>query len=127
MIAHYRARVSGPLLDRFDMQVEVPPVPAKDLRAAPPGESSATVAARVAASRRRSEERRGGPGALGTEARRILDRAIRRLGLSARAHDAILRVARTIADLEGAKDVETPHVAEAVQYRALDRGGEAPI
>jgi len=127
MIAHYRARVSGPLLDRFDMQVEVPPVPAKDLRAAPPGESSAAVAARVAASRRRSEERRGGPGALGTEARRILDRAIRRLGLSARAHDAILRVARTIADLEGAKDVETPYVAEAVQYRALDRGGEAPI
>ncbi len=120
MIAQYRSRVSGPLLDRFEMQVEVPPVPLTDLSKAAPGEASEVVAARVAAARRRCE--------LETEpvatnpALKILHQSICRLGLSARAHDAILRVARTIAHLEGAPSIEVQHVAEAVQYRALDRG-----
>ena len=119
MIAHYRDRVSGPLLDRFAIQVEVPSVPPTDLAKAAPGESSAVVAARVAAARRRREHDTE-PAPTGS-AQRILHQAIRRLGLSARAHDAILRVARTIAYLEGTNVIESAHVAEAVQYRALDR------
>ncbi len=119
MIAHYRSRVSGPLLDRFEMQVEVPPLPLEDLARATPGEASAVVAERVAAARRRREQ--GVEPLLTEPARRILHRAIRRLALSARAHDAILRVARTIAFLEGAREIESQHVAEAVQYRILDR------
>ncbi len=118
-VANYRARVSGPLLDRFEIQVEVPPVPLTDLAKATFGEASVVVAARVAAARRRSIE---DPEPLVTSAgRRILHAAIRRLGLSARAHDAILRVARTIAHLDGVTSIEPQHVAEAVQYRVLDR------
>jgi magnesium chelatase family protein len=138
MIAHYRQRVSGPLLDRFDLQVGVPPVARRDLTAAPAGESSAAVAARVGAARARQAERFAGFGATTTNAamggaalrrfaaaapdgRRILDLALRRLGLSARAHDGILRVARTIADLEGVSEIRARDIAEAVQYRAFDR------
>jgi magnesium chelatase family protein len=137
MIAHYRQRVSGPLLDRFDLQVSVPPVAGKDLGVAPTGESSAVVAARVAAARARQAERFAGLGAVtnaamgasmlrrhaapGPDGRRILGLALRRLGLSARAHDGILRVARTIADLDGADAIRVDHIAEAVQYRAFDR------
>ncbi len=120
MIAHYRSRVSGPLLDRFEMQVEVPPVPLRDLVRASPGEPSAVVAARVAAARRRCEQ--DTEPAPTDSARRVLHQAIRQFGLSARAHDAILRVARTIADLEGAHTISPANLAEAVQYRALDRG-----
>jgi magnesium chelatase family protein len=137
MVAAYRGRVSGPLIDRCDLQVSVPPLRPRDLRAAPPGESSAVVAARVAAARRRQVERLGDPGNA-TNARldparlrehaapdeagaRLLERALRRLGLSARAHDGVLRVARTIADLEGEEGIGAPHVAEAIQYRCLDR------
>jgi len=119
MIAHYRSRVSGPLLDRFEIQVEVPPVPLKDLAKAAPEEPSAVVAARVVAARRRREHDIE-PG-LSASALRVLHQAIRRLGLSARAHDAILGVARTIAHLEGAASIEAQHVAEAAQYRTLDR------
>ena len=133
MIAQYRGRVSGPLLDRFQMQVEVPP-PARSRR---PPESSEAVAARVEESRRRQAVRLRGsahrhnstlsgdslvrharPDAAG---RRLLDRAVRHLALSARAHDAILTVARTIADLEGSEEIAADHVAEAIQYRAFDR------
>ncbi|MCZ6696009.1 MAG: YifB family Mg chelatase-like AAA ATPase [Acidobacteria bacterium] len=133
MIAQYRGRVSGPLLDRFQMQVEVPP-PARSRR---PPESSEAVAARVEESRRRQATRLRGSahrhnstlsGALlvrqacpDAAGRRLLDRAVRHLGLSARAHDAILKVARTIADLEGIEEVAAEHVAEAIQYRAFDR------
>ena len=124
MIAHYRSRVSGPLLDRFEIQVEVPPVPLADFERAAPGETSALVAGRVAAARRRRDL--GVAPAIAASARRILHQAIRRLGLSARAHDAILRVARTIADLDAAASIEAPHVAEAVQYRTLDRDGAQP-
>ena len=132
-IAHYRGRVSGPLLDRFQMQVEVPP-PARSHR---PAESSETVAARVEESRRRqaarlrgsrhqsnatlSEELLSSHARLDAAGRRLLDRAVRHLGLSARAHDATLRVARTIADLAGSEGIAAEHLAEAVQYRAFDR------
>ena len=141
-MAGYRARISGPLLDRFDLQIEVPPLPPRDLRDARPGEPTAKVAARVAAARRHQEARLAGspcgcnaalpPEALrrhaviDREGRTILDLAIRRLGLSARAHDGILRVARTIADLEGGGPIRAAHVAEAAQYRALDRDRPGP-
>jgi len=120
MIAQYRSRVSGPLLDRFEIQVEVPPVPLTDLAKAAPGEPSPVVAARVAAARR---QHHGDPAVqVSGAARRILHQAILRLALSARAHDAILGVARTIAHLGGADVIEPEHIAEATQYRALDRG-----
>jgi magnesium chelatase family protein len=131
-LLRYRRRVSGPILDRIDLHVDVPAVPCEELSRAGQGEGTAEVAARVLEARRRQAERgfpnarlRGGAlrRACGLEAaaREVLARAARRLGLSARAHDRILRVARTIADLEGAARVEARHLMEAVQYRALDR------
>jgi magnesium chelatase family protein len=136
-IERYRARISGPLLDRIDLHVEVPAVGLAELRSAP-GEPSAAVAARVAAARERQVERLGpsaaapvnaalGPEEVGRHAtpdaagRRLLDAAFERLGLSARAIHRILKVARTIADLAGSAEVRAPHVAEAIQYRSLDR------
>jgi magnesium chelatase family protein len=135
-IERYRARISGPLLDRIDLHVEVPAVGLRELRGAP-GESSATVAARVAAARRIQAARfpdAQAPvnAAMGPEAlhrvcalddggRRLLDAAFERLGLSARALDRILKVARTIADLAGVEEVRSSHLAEAIQYRTLDR------
>ncbi len=125
-VAQYRSRVSGPLLDRFEIQVDVPPVPLRDFEKASPGEPAAVVAARVVAARRRREQ--DTEPAPTDSALRLLHQAIRRLGLSARAHDAIFRVACTIADLEGAGTIFPAHVAEAVQYRALDRGrGELEV
>ena len=137
MVAHYRARLSGPLLDRFDIQVELAPVALRDLGAALEAESSAVVAARIAAARDRQRAALADTGCrvngrlpagalrrlarLDAPGRRILSLAMRRLALSARAHDAILRVARTIADLEGVEQIGAEHVGEAVQYRALDR------
>jgi magnesium chelatase family protein len=139
-VERYRARISGPLLDRIDLHVEVPAVGLAELRSAP-GEPTAAVAARVAAARERQVERIGRLGrgvatpvnaALGPEeirrhatpdaaGQRLLDTAFERLGLSARALDRILKVARTIADLAGSEEVRAPHVAEAIQYRSLDR------
>jgi magnesium chelatase family protein len=132
-IARYMARLSGPLLDRIDLHVEVPRVPQAALRAATPGEDSATVRARVVAARHRQHARAGKVNAwlgnreveahcrLSPEAGTLLERAIDRLGLSARAYHRVLKVARTIADLDGADDIATPHLAEALGYRCLDR------
>jgi len=129
--------VSGPLLDRIDLHVEVPSVTLKELRGSA-GESTAAVAARVAAARA-GQLKRFGPGSstpvnsgMGPEAlrrhcvvdpagRALLDRAFEKLGLSARALDRILKVARTIADLVGSDTIRSPHLAEAIQYRSLDR------
>ena len=122
-VANYRARVSGPLLDRFDIQVEVPPLPLRDFESAPAVEGSAVVAQRVATARGRLDREPAAP--IELEARRILHRAVRSLGLSARAHDAILKVARTIAHLDGALSVGPTHVGEATQYRALERNPDA--
>jgi magnesium chelatase family protein len=131
-LLRYRRRVSGPLLDRIDLHVDVPAVPCDRLQGAGTGETTAQVSLRVGEARVRQRERgsqnarlRGGElrrhCALDASAREVLAQAARRLGLSARAHDRILRVARTIADLEGAARVEARHLLEAVQYRALDR------
>jgi magnesium chelatase family protein len=131
-LIRYRRRVSGPLLDRIDLHVDVPAVPCDRLQGAGTGESTAEVSLRVRAARERQRDRgsqnarlRGGAlrrhCGLDLAAREVLSRAAQRLGLSARAHDRILRVARTIADLEGAARVEARHLLEAVQYRALDR------
>ncbi|MCC7413634.1 MAG: YifB family Mg chelatase-like AAA ATPase [Gammaproteobacteria bacterium] len=134
LIARYRGRISGPLLDRIDMHVEVPPVPHAELLGDDTAaESSAAVRTRVSAARARQIERQGRPNAVldatGTEQycaltrsdRHLLIQAVERLGLSARAVQRVRRVARTIADLAGAGRIETPHLAEALGYRRLDR------
>ena len=134
----YRRKISGPLLDRIDLQIEVPRLPVGELGAPPAGESSAIIRERVEAARARQRERLAGTDAgcngqmgpreiqrhcrLRDDARGLLLEAITRMHLSARAHDRILKVARTIADLAGSERVGTPHVAESVQYRAVDRG-----
>jgi magnesium chelatase family protein len=138
-IRAYRNRISGPLLDRIDLQVAVDPVSAADLRESPPGETSAVVGARVLEARSRQLHRLGRSRAhcnaqmrpaeirrhcmLDSDASRLLETAIERLGLSARAHDRILKVGRTIADLADAPAVRAAHIAEAIQYRQLDREG----
>ena len=129
-VQRYRARVSGPLLDRIDLHVEVPRLPPAELRPdAPPGEASAAVRARVEAARARQLARAGTLNAhldqAGTAAycrlrpadQALLERAIERLQLSARAMHRILRVARTIADLAGTDAIEAPHLAEALGFR----------
>ena len=139
-VARYRAKISGPLLDRFDLLVDVPPVDVEALAAAATGEPSTVVRARVVAARRIQQERFGprgpadnarmGPSDLTHHAkvegpaRSLLVAAARRLQLSARAFDRIRRVARTIADLDGAERIGSEHVAEAIQYRQSDRRPE---
>ncbi|WP_135504684.1 YifB family Mg chelatase-like AAA ATPase [Roseovarius aestuariivivens] len=130
----YMGRISGPLMDRFDLRIEVPPVAFTDLDLPPSGDSSAEVAARVAAAREVQAERftqrpdmRLNADAEGetleeiatpdAEGRELLARVADRFGLSARGYHRILRVARTIADLDGSTDLRRPHVAEAVSYR----------
>jgi magnesium chelatase family protein len=133
-VLRYRARISGPLLDRIDMQIDVPRVPVSRLgrREGEPPEASAPVAARVRGARER-QTARGGINSrlenatlerfcsLDGAARGLLERAIERLRLSARGYYRVLRVARTIADLAGCTAVEPDHVAEAIGYRRLDR------
>ncbi|MDR1806075.1 MAG: YifB family Mg chelatase-like AAA ATPase [Clostridium sp.] len=137
----YLARVSGPLLDRFDLHIEVPRVEFGKLSAREESEDSATIRARVNAARELQKNRLGTSNARMSAAQtrqycsptpaamHLLEQAFERLGLSARAYDKILRVARTIADLADAEAVDLPHVAEAVQFRGLDRklwsGGSA--
>lgn len=131
-IAQYLGKISGPLLDRIDIHVEVPAVPYKELRGNTSSESSAEIRLRVAAARA-IQQARGYYNArmpsrlirqqcaLDDSGERTMEMAVRRMGLSARAHDRILRVARTIADLDESANVSAKHVAEAVQYRSLDR------
>jgi magnesium chelatase family protein len=136
-IHRYRAKISGPLLDRIDLHVEVPPVPAPDLFAVSEAEPSSAIRKRVADARQRQAQRfartkitcnahmsgrrirRHCP--LDRHGVRLLEQTVSRLSLSARAYDRVLKVARTIADLDGAEAIAPAHLAEAIQYRALDR------
>lgn len=132
--ADYMGKISGPLLDRFDLRIEVPAASIKDLEDSPPAESSADVAARVDQARRLQSQRFAGhPDArtnadasgrlleeiapLTPEGRDLLGRAAEKLGLTARGYHRILRTARTIADLDRAPDIQRPHLAEAISYR----------
>lgn len=133
----YLARLSGPLLDRIDMHVEVPPLSKEELVDRPRGEPSGAIRLRVQMARERQLARFTGTRmrinaemsprqirkycALGADAQHLLQSAIDQLGLSARAYDRIHKLARTIADLDGQEAIQVPHVAEAIQYRALDR------
>jgi magnesium chelatase family protein len=137
-IQKYMSRISGPLLDRIDIHVEVPALPYEELAQKLPGEDSASMRGKVAAARNRQTERFTGEKKifcnahmesrhirkfcdLGTDSRNMLKTAIEKLGLSARAYDRILKVARTVADLEGQESIASQHIAEAIQYRSLDR------
>lgn len=132
-VARYRGRISGPLIDRIDIQIEVPAVPQEDLMRHAPTESSAATHARVTAARERQLARQGKPNARLTtreidrhcapdsQGATLLRQAISRLGFSARAYHRVLKVARSIADLAGRERITGAHVAEAIQYRNLDR------
>lgn len=132
-VARYRGRLSGPLLDRIDLALDVPPLSPEELAAAPTGESSAPVRARVSQARRRQEARQGGLNAHlegaaleqhcrpDKEAQALLGRAVEQMQLSPRAYHRILRVGRTIADLAGKDSLGPAAVAEAIQYRRFDR------
>ncbi|HIJ19621.1 MAG TPA: YifB family Mg chelatase-like AAA ATPase [Deltaproteobacteria bacterium] len=136
-IRKYRAKISGPLMDRIDIHLEVPSVPYKDLSCDEEGISSAQIMERVMNARKIQEKRFSRTKIL-TNARmnsrhireycpidaqssNLLERAMEKFGLSARAHARILKISRTIADLEGSENIRSPHVAEAIQYRTLDR------
>jgi magnesium chelatase family protein len=150
MIQRYVSKVSGPLLDRIDIHIEVPAVQYKELRGGASAEGSAEIRTRVLAARSLQHARFSEAGArsqgtarthtkpifsnsqmntqqirtfceLSSDAERLLERAMQQQGLSARAHDRILKVSRTIADLAGAEDIAVSHIAEAIQYRTLDR------
>jgi magnesium chelatase family protein len=131
-VARYRGKISGPLLDRIDIQIEVPTLREEELISAGRGENSEQVRARAEAARGRQSERQGklnsqlGPRELErvcpTEdaAQALLKQAIARLNLSARAYHRVLKLARTIADLAGRSTIGIAHMAEAIQYRRLD-------
>ncbi len=138
-VHRYMGRISGPLLDRIDLQVEVTPVAIGEISQVRPSEPSAAIRERVIRAREVQAERfREVPGVhtnammnarmlrefcpLDQVARELLERAMVRLDLSARAYDRIVKVARTIADLEGTADIGAAHLAEAINYRSLDRG-----
>jgi magnesium chelatase family protein len=132
-VSRYRRKLSGPLLDRIDVQIEVPALPEADLMRSPEGESSAQVRARVQAAYARQLQRQGKPNSrlapreiervcrIGEDAATLLKQAIARINLSARAYHRVLKLARTIADVAGEATVGIAHVAEAIQYRRLDR------
>jgi magnesium chelatase family protein len=136
-IQRYMSKISGPLMDRIDIQVDVPAVPYKDMAGGRSAESSETIRYRVIAARNTQLRRffdehvycnaQMGPRlirkycVLNSECEQIMENAVTKLGFSARGYDRILKVARTVADLEGAEDLEPKHLSEAVQYRTLDR------
>ena len=140
-IKRYTGKISGPLLDRIDIHIRVPQVEYKDLSSRSKAESSASIRKRVVAARNIQSERFRGLGIftnsqmnhamlkeqcpLGAEAQSLLETAFRKMGLSARSYDRIIKVSRTIADLDGAKDIGAKHIGEAVQLRndlGLDQG-----
>jgi magnesium chelatase family protein len=137
-VQKYRNRLSGPLMDRIDIHVEVPAMELKDMTGTSLEESSASIRERVTLARFMQLKRFGDETritcnarmttrllrkhcALDPESMELLKHAVTNLNLSARAYDRILKVARTIADLAGARRIQVDHLAEAVQYRALDR------
>ena len=137
-VMNYRSRISGPMLDRIDIVVEVPAVHFEDLRARAEAESSASVKERVDAARRRQHSRFQGKGSMcnarmGPEEMRqfceldgacaaLMKQAFDAMGLTARSYDRILKVARTVADLDGSETIQPQHIAEAIQYRAVNLG-----
>jgi magnesium chelatase family protein len=136
-IQRYRSKISGPLMDRIDIHMEVPPVQFRDLKGTVKGRGSAEILKRVKKARaiqsKRFRRMKIYSNAhmntrqirkfclLDSDSNDILERAMEKFGLSARAHSRILKIARTIADLEGCADMKAAHVAEAIQYRSLDR------
>jgi magnesium chelatase family protein len=137
-IQRYVSKISGPLLDRIDIHIEVPAVKYKDLRSQQPVEDSSAVRLRVIKARQTQLQRYAAEKkvyanaqmppklirkhcTISAEGEKLLENAITRLGLSARAHDRILKVARTIGDLDGSENIEPRHLSEAIQYRTLDR------
>ncbi len=142
LIQRYRSRISGPLLDRIDLHVEVPAVPHRELLQRAPAESSADIRVRVVAARciqaarfvrtkifcnaQMNSRHIRSFCPIDAASRHLLESAIDRLGLSARAFNRLLKIARTIADLAGAADIRVEHISEAIQYRSLDRGSRIP-
>ncbi|MPN10450.1 Competence protein ComM [bioreactor metagenome] len=138
-IERYRGRISGPLLDRIDIQIEMPEVGFLELAEKAVGEPSAVIRARVEEARERQRKRFSNDGILlnaqmntrlikqyctpDAASEALLARAYSELKLSARAYQRILKVARTIADIEGAEKISLSHYAEAIQYRSLDQSG----
>ncbi len=137
LIERYMSRISGPLLDRLDIHIEVPPVPFRELSNQTAGTNSETMKAQVVAARE-IQQRRFGKGSLRLngrmppsqirifcklepDAESLLKSAMEEMGLSARAHDKILRIGRTIADLEASENITAAHLSEAINYRTLDR------
>ena len=137
LIQRYVSKISGPLLDRIDIHIDMPAVKYRELRGDAGGDTSDQIRTRVMTARRRQLERYQGEKIycnaqmssrqiskycnISSDCERLLENAMTRLGLSARAHDRILKVARTIADLEGAESISTTNISEAIQYRSLDR------
>jgi magnesium chelatase family protein len=135
--SRYYSKISGPLLDRIDIQIEVPEVKFRDIVSKVEAESSEEIRKRVSAARevqlRRFEGRKiyanaqMGPKdvkrhcSIGAEGEKLLELAVTKLGFSARAYDRVLKVTRTIADLAEDSDISTPHISEAIQYRMMDR------
>src|SRR6266511_3115970 len=137
-IQNYLGRISGPLLDRIDLHIEVPAVKFREMTSERPGETSAQIRQRVMAARRRQQQRFAGRPRITCNARmgskelkahcaldestlELLKVAMTDMNLSARAYDRILKVARTIADLADAERISSDHISEAIQYRSLDR------